>query len=49
MNQIAKQYGWHKPRQRALRWRDGDAVPVPLAAIRVVRYYQGTDPGPHYA
>jgi RNA-directed DNA polymerase len=49
MNQIAKQYGWHKPRQRALRWRDGDTVPVPLAAIRVVRYYQGTDPGPHYA
>ncbi len=49
INQIAKQYGWHKPRQRALRWRDGDTVPVPLAAIRVVRYHQGADPGPHYA
>jgi len=34
---------------KALRWRDGDTVPVPLAAIRVVRYWQGTDPGPHYA
>jgi RNA-directed DNA polymerase len=49
MDVIASQYGWHVPRQKALRWRDGDTVPVPLAAIRVVRYWQGTDPGPHYA
>ena len=49
MDQIATQYGWHKPRQRALRWRDGNTVPVPLAAIRVVRYHPGSDPGPHYA
>lgn len=49
MEQLAKQYGWHKPRQRAMRWRDGDTVPVPLTAIRVVRYYPGTDPGPRYA
>jgi group II intron reverse transcriptase/maturase len=49
MDQLASQYGWHKPRQKALRWRDGDTVPVPLAAIRVVRYSQGMDPGPHYA
>ena len=49
MDQIAKQYGWHKPRQRAMRWRNGDTVPVPLAAIRVVRYQLGSDPGPRYA
>ncbi|MEO7208577.1 MAG: hypothetical protein ABI145_17860 [Steroidobacteraceae bacterium] len=49
MAQIAKQYGWHKPRQRAMRWRDGDTVPLPLAAIRTVRYPQGMDPGPRYA
>ena len=24
MNRLAAQYGWHKPRQKALRWRDGD-------------------------
>ena len=47
LNQIAKQYGWHKPRQRALRWRYGDTVPVPLAAVHVVPYPQGRDPGPH--
>jgi hypothetical protein len=49
MDVIASQYGWHVPRQKTLRWRDGDTAPVPLAAIRVVRYWQGTDPGPHYA
>ena len=49
MDKLAAQYGWHKPRQKALRWRDRGTVPVPLAAIRVVRYWQGTDPGPHYA
>jgi len=49
MRDIAKQYGWHKPRQRSLRWRDGETVPVSLSAIRVVRYQQGSDPGPAYA
>ena len=49
MDQLAAQYGWHKPRQRSLRWRDGVTVPVALAATRVVRYQQGSDPGPHYA
>jgi RNA-directed DNA polymerase len=49
MNQIAKQYGWHKPRGRTLRWRDGATIPVALAAIRVVHYQAGSDPGPHYA
>ena len=49
MRDIAKQYGWHKPRQRSLHWRDGETVPVSLSAIRVVRYQQGSDPGPAYA
>jgi hypothetical protein len=49
MNELAAQYGWHKPRQKALRWRDGATVPVALAAIRVVPYHPGGDPGPHYA
>jgi hypothetical protein len=46
MDKLASQYGWHKPRQKALHWRDGGTVPVPLAAIRVVRYWQGSDPRP---
>lgn len=49
MRDLAQQYGWHKPRQRALKWRDGGLVPLPLAAIRVVPYMVGTDPGPGYA
>ncbi len=49
MGQIAKQYGWHMPRRRSMHWRDGTTVPVALSAIRVGRYYQGTDPGPDYA
>jgi group II intron reverse transcriptase/maturase len=48
MRQLAAQYGWHKPRQKALRWRDGATVPVALAAIRVAPYRLGS-PGPHYA
>jgi hypothetical protein len=42
-------YGWHKPRQRMLRWRDGTVVPMAMASIRVVRYAPGADPGPTYA
>jgi group II intron reverse transcriptase/maturase len=49
MDALAAQYGWHKPRQRALRWRDGATVPVPLSSIRVAPYNSGWDPGPHYA
>jgi hypothetical protein len=28
---------------------DAVTVPIALAATRVVRYQQGSDPGPHYA
>jgi group II intron reverse transcriptase/maturase len=49
MDDLAAQYGWHKPRQRALRWRDGKTVPVPLSSIRVAPYNSGWDPGPPYA
>lgn len=49
MRDLAKQYGYHRPRRRTLHWRDGDTVPVPLAAIRVRCHYAGNDPGPVYA
>ena len=49
MRDLSAQYGWHKPRRRTLYWRDGPTVPVALAALRVVRYQQGSDPGPSYA
>lgn len=49
LKEIKKRYGWHRPRQRMLRWRDGEVMPLPLAAIRVVHYQQGADPGPRYA
>jgi RNA-directed DNA polymerase len=49
MTQLAAQYGWHKPRQRTLRWRDGVTVPVALAAIRVAPYHLGSQLGPHFA
>ena len=46
---LRKQYGWHRPRQRTLRWSAGGVVPMPLTSLRVVRYQQGADPGPAYA
>ena len=46
---LKRQYGWYRPRQRMLRWRDNGVVPMPLSSIRVVRYQQGADPGPSYA
>jgi RNA-directed DNA polymerase len=49
MRDLKKQYGWYRPRQRMLRWHDNGVVPAPLASIRVVRYQQGSDPGPTYA
>jgi len=49
MRDLKKQYGWHRSRQRMLRWCDGDMVPMALTSLRVVRYQQGADPGPTYA
>ncbi len=49
MDQLAAQYGWNKPRQKALRWPDGVTLPVALAAIRGAPYNPGCDLGPHYA
>jgi RNA-directed DNA polymerase len=46
---LAKQYGWHRPRRRALRWRDDGVVPALQSAVRVARYLVGSDPGPAYA
>ena len=49
MRDLAKQYGWHRPRRRALRWRDGGLTPALQSAVRVRPYYAGSDPGPGYA
>lgn len=49
MRDLAKQYGWHRPRRRALRWRDDGVVPALQTAVRVRPYYPGWDPGPDYA
>ena len=49
MRDLAKQYGWHRPRRRALRWRDDGVVPTLQSAVRVGPYYAGCDPGPAYA
>jgi RNA-directed DNA polymerase len=49
MRELAKRYGWHKPRGRALRWRDGGVIPALQTAVRVRPHYAGLDPGPAYA
>jgi group II intron reverse transcriptase/maturase len=49
MRDLAKQYGWHKPRGRALRWRDGGLIPALQSSVRVRPYRPGIDPGPVYA
>ena len=49
MRDLATQYGWHRPRQRALRWRDDGVVPALQSAVRVAPYLVGSDPGPGYA
>jgi RNA-directed DNA polymerase len=46
---LAKQYGWHQSRRRSLRWRDGNVVPTPLAALRVGPYRLWNERGPNYA
>jgi RNA-directed DNA polymerase len=49
MRVIATQYGWHRPRRRALRWRDDGVVPALQSTVRVVPYFAGSDPDPAYA
>lgn len=49
MKVLAKQYGWHRPRRRAMRWRDDGVVPALQSAVRVSPYFAGSDPGPAYA
>jgi hypothetical protein len=34
MRELTKRYGWHKPRGRALRWRDGGLTPALQTAAR---------------
>ncbi len=49
MRDLAKQYGWHKPRGRTLYWRDGAVIPMALARLKVEWYPPGADPGPTYS
>jgi RNA-directed DNA polymerase len=45
MQALAQQYGSHRPRRRALRWRGGGPCPS-VSSVRVRPYYAGSDPGP---
>jgi len=49
MRDLAKQYGWHRPRRRSLRWRDGTMVPMMLTTLRVAHYRMSQERGPTYA
>ena len=46
---LAKQYGWHKPRRATLHWRDKGVVPASLAPLRVEHYRLAAERGPTYA
>jgi group II intron reverse transcriptase/maturase len=41
MRQLAARYGWRRPRQRGLRWRDGGIEPFEAGSVRVSRYRWG--------
>jgi RNA-directed DNA polymerase len=49
MRQIYQRYGWHKPRGRMMRWRDGDTYHVSLAAVRVKPFRLAWLKTPHFA
>ena len=49
MRDLAKRYGWHKPRRATLHWRDGGVVPTSLAPLRVEQYRMAFERGPTYA
>jgi len=49
MRDLAKQYGWHKPRRATLHWRDNGVVPASLAPLRVEHYRLAAERGPTYA
>lgn len=49
MRDLVRQYGWRKPRQRTLHWREGTMVPVVLSSLRVAPYRLSAERGPHYA
>lgn len=38
MRELKARYGWRKPRQRMLRWRDGSVEPFYVSSIRVEPY-----------
>ena len=49
MRELAKRYGWHKPRRATLHWRDDGVVPASLARLRVAYYQMVCERGPTYA
>jgi RNA-directed DNA polymerase len=49
VRELKKLYGWHQPRERMLRWRGGDTVPMDMSSIRVDRYFLKAELGPSYA
>lgn len=46
---LVQQYGWHVPRRKSLRWRDGSVVPTLLHTIGVGPYRLWKERGPSYA
>jgi len=49
MKELAARYGWRKPRQTGLRWRDGATVPFTAATVRVERFSLGWMKDPSFA
>lgn len=46
---LVQQYGWHVPRRKSLRWRDGSVVPTLLHTVGVGPYRLWNERGPSYA
>ena len=49
VKRIVAQYGWRKPGQRMLRWRDGNVIPFELARIPVHHFKLGWMRPPDFA
>lgn len=49
MKELGRWYGWRKPRQTGLRWRDGNIVPFFAASVHVGRFRLGWQKDPSFA
>jgi len=49
MKSLAARYGWKKPGQRGLRWKDGNIVPFEMSRVRVERFRLGWLKTPEFA